>query len=327
MSAPFSNREQSLDLSIVIPCYNEEAGIPELLRRVAAAVAQAGIVSYEIVLIDDGSTDRTWPLIETATKNSPHVIGVALTKNHGHQLALSAGLATARGARVLVLDADLQDPPELLGPMMAVMDQGADVVYGQRLARKGETALKRLTAHWFYRVLDRVTDVQIPVDTGDFRLMSRRVVDILNTMPESQRFVRGLVSWIGLKQVPFPYQRDERFAGETKYPFRKMLQLAIDAITGFSTQPLRVASYFGVLFGLVGLLCLFYVLFSWLFAKSVRGWTSLITVVLLLGSAQLLVLGMIGEYLGRLYIESKRRPIYLIREVVRGAATEGKPIA
>ncbi len=305
-----------MDLSIVVPCYNEEESVGELLRRVRAVLATLPTLSCEIVLVDDGSQDRTWSLIEAATTSSSDVVGVALTRNHGHQLALTAGLAVTKGDRVLVLDADLQDPPELLAGMMAVMDRGADVVYGQRIARKGETVFKRLTSRWFYRLLNSLTDISIPLDAGDFRLMNRRVVDILNSMPESQRFVRGLVSWIGLNQVPLPYERDERFAGETKYPFKTMLRLAVDALTGFSIQPLRVASYFGLAFGLLGALCMLYVLFSWLYGNSIRGWTSLISIVLIIGSAQLIVLGTIGEYIGRLYIESKHRPLYLIRESV-----------
>jgi len=307
-----------MDVSIVVPCYNEEQSIGELLRRIYAVLASLPARSCEIVLIDDGSQDRTWSLIEAAAAMSDDVVGVALTRNHGHQLALSAGLAVAKGNRVLALDADLQDPPELLPGMMALMDRGADVVYGLRVARQGESAFKRLTSRWFYRILNQLTDVSIPIDAGDFRLMNRRVVDILNAMPESQRFVRGLVSWIGLKQVPFPYERDERFAGETKYPFTAMLRLAIDALTGFSIQPLRVASFFGLAFGMLGVVCMIYVLFSWLNGNSIRGWTSLISIVLIIGSAQLIVLGTIGEYVGRLYIESKRRPLYLIRDIVGG---------
>ena len=239
-----------MDVSIVVPCYNEEESVGELLRRIRAVVACLPTHSCEIVLVDDGSQDRTWSLIEAAAAMSGDVVGVALTRNHGHQLALSAGLAIAKGNRVLALDADLQDPPELLPRMMALMDRGADVVFGLRVARQGETTFKRLTSHWFYRVLNQLTDVSIPIDAGDFRLMNRRVVDILNEMPESQRFVRGLVSWIGLNQVPFPYERDVRFAGELKYPFTAMLRLAVDALTGFSIQPLRVASFFGLAFGL-----------------------------------------------------------------------------
>jgi glycosyltransferase involved in cell wall biosynthesis len=307
-----------MDVSIVVPCYNEEESVGELLRRIRAVLASLPTRSCEIVLIDDGSQDRTWSLIEAAAATSGDVVGVALTRNHGHQLALSAGLAVAKGNRVLALNADLQDPPELLPGMMALVDRGADVVYGLRIARQGETAFRRLTSRWFYRVLNRLTDVSIPMDVGDFRLMNRRVVDILNGMPESQRFVRGLVSWIGLNQVPFPYERDERFAGETKYPFTAMLRLAIDALTGFSIQPLRVASFFGPAFGLLGVVCMIYVLFSWLYGNSIRGWTSLISIVLIIGSAQLIVLGTIGEYVGRLYIESKRRPLYLIRDIVGG---------
>lgn len=305
-----------MKLSVVIPCYNEQDSLGELLRRVRGACVAAAVESYEIVLVNDGSRDATWSLIAREAQTSHDVVGVELARNHGHQLALTAGLTVARGERVFVLDADLQDPPELLGAMMAVMDEGADVVYGVRSERRGETAFKRLTAAAFYRTLNRLTDVDIPLDTGDFRLMSRRIVDTLNAMPESNRFIRGMVSWVGHRQVAFPYRRDDRFAGETKYPLSKMIKLAIDAITGFSTTPLRMASYFGLIFGTAGILCLVYVLGSWIWSSTIRGWTSLITIVLLLGSAQLIVLGFIGEYLGRLYIESKRRPNFLIQTVI-----------
>jgi len=306
-----------MDLSVVIPCYNEEASIPELLRRVRLACEAAPISSYEIVLIDDGSRDRTWQMIEQMAEDpTSHVVGVALSRNHGHQLALTAGLETARGENIFIIDADLQDPPELLTPMLAKLGEGADVVYGQRASRSGESLFKKLTAKIFYRVLDAMTDVSIPLDTGDFRLMRRSVLDVLNSMPESQRFIRGMVSWVGFNQVAFPYQRDERFAGETKYPLSKMMKLAFDAITSFSIKPLVIASYCGAVFGTIGLFTLLYVLVSWSSNHAVRGWTSVISVVLILGSIQLVFLGLIGEYLGRSYIESKRRPIFIIRRIV-----------
>lgn len=307
-------------LSVVIPCYNETGCLEELHKRVSeVARAQVG-ESYEIVLINDGSKDGTWSLIETLLARDPHMIGVNLARNYGHQLALSAGLELCRGARIFVLDADLQDPPEALTGMMALMDEGHDVVFGQRTARTGETLFKIATAKLFYRILDRMVDVKIPVDTGDFRLMSRRVVDVLLKMPERHRFIRGMVSWIGFSQAALPYQRDERFAGTTNYPFRKMLSLATDAVTSFSIVPLRLASHLGLAFALGGLLMLGFVISSYLSGGNVAGWTSLAALILILGSVQLLVLGIFGEYIGRMYMEGKQRPLYIIDQVSRAGA-------
>jgi dolichol-phosphate mannosyltransferase len=223
-----------------------------------------------------------------------------------------------RGQRVLIIDADLQDPPELLTGMMKLMDEGADVVYGQRRERRGESPFKKFSAVLFYRLLNRLVDIKIPVDTGDFRLMSRRTLDELNRMPERHRFIRGMVSWIGFRQVPLLYERQERFAGETKYPFRKMLRFAFDAISGFSIVPLRIATYLGFICAVLGLFFFAYTVYSYLSGIALQGWTTLMTVVLILGSGQLLVLGVLGEYLGRLYIESKSRPLFIIEEIVRG---------
>jgi len=309
-------------LSVVVPCYNEEESIGQLLSRLRAACQSSVGNSFEIVLVDDGSRDATWPAMLTASLQSSNIVAVKLSRNHGHQLALSAGLTIARGDRILIIDADLQDPPELLSAMLRLMDEGADVVYGQRTVRHGESAAKRATAALFYRLLNRLTDVRIPVDTGDFRLMSRRALDVLNAMPEQHRFIRGMVSWIGFRQVALPYERHERFAGETKYPFSRMLRLAIDAVTSFSTRPLRVASFFGFGFAFLGLAGLGYTLGSWFAGHVVTGWTSATSIILLMGSAQMFVLGIIGEYLGRLYMEAKRRPMFVIESVVRRAETE-----
>jgi dolichol-phosphate mannosyltransferase len=314
-------------LSIVIPCFNEEACIDELHARVAAvARAQTG-ADHEIVLVNDGSRDGTWARMQALVAADPHVVAVNLSRNHGHQLALTAGLDLCAGEHILILDADLQDPPELLPEMMAAMrDQDADVVYAVRRQRAGESIGKRLSASIFYRLLARLTDTDIPLDTGDFRLMSRRALDALQAMPEQARFIRGMVAWIGFRQVPFPYDRAERLAGETKYPLSKMLRLAFDAITGFSTAPLRFASHAGLALVGVSALILVYILYGWLTGRTVEGWTSLMLIVVILGAAQMFVLGMIGEYLGRLYIESKRRPVYLVAEVtgpVRGSPRLG----
>ncbi|WP_372915073.1 glycosyltransferase family 2 protein [Sandarakinorhabdus sp.] len=311
-------------LSVVIPCYNEEACLPELHRRVAAAAHGYFGDDHEILLINDGSRDRTWLIMQQLAATDPNLVCLNLARNHGHQLALTAGLDLCRGETILVIDADLQDPPELLPAMLETMErEQADVVYGLRTSRNGESLAKKLTAGLFYRILDRLTDINIPLDTGDFRLMSRRVLDVLMAMPEQARFVRGMVAWIGYRQVPFPYARAQRLAGVTNYPFIKMLSLAFDAITGFSTKPLRFASHAGL--WLVGLLVLvaIYILAQWLRGGTVEGWTSLSLLIIGIGAAQMLVLGVIGEYLGRVYVEAKRRPLYIVAEVVGS----GRPTA
>lgn len=304
-------------LSVVSPCYNEEGSLAELHRRLSAACRGEVGEDYEIVLVDDGSADRTRSIIADLCASDPHIVGVILSRNHGHQLALSAGLHVCRGQRILIIDADLQDPPELLGPMMKLMDEGADVVYGQRRVRRGEPPFKKLSAALFYRLLNSLVDIEIPFDAGDFRLMSRRTLDELNRMPEQHRFIRGMVSWIGFRQVPLRYERQQRFAGETKYPLRKMLRFAFDAISGFSIVPLRIATYLGFLCAILGLVFFAYTVYSYVTGIALQGWTTLMTVVLILGSGQLLVLGVIGEYLGRLFIQSKNRPLFVIEEVLR----------
>jgi polyisoprenyl-phosphate glycosyltransferase len=304
-------------LSIVIPCFNEQACLVELHRRVSAVAQAACGADHEIIFVNDGSRDMTWTLMQEICAKDLNALAVNLSRNHGHQLALTAGLDLAGGALILILDADLQDPPELLPDMMAAMrDQAADVVYAVRRKRAGESAVKRATASVFYRLLARLTDTDIPLDTGDFRLMSRRALDALQSMPEQARFIRGMVAWIGFKQVPLPYDRAPRLAGETKYPLSKMIALALDAITGFSTAPLRLASHAGLWLVALSVLILAYILFGWLRGDTVAGWTSLMLVVVMLGAAQMFVLGMIGEYLGRLYLEAKRRPTYIVADVI-----------
>lgn len=303
-------------LSVVVPCYNEEDGVLELHRRVSAVCHGCVGDAYELVLVNDGSSDATWKIMRQLSAVDKHVVAVNLSRNHGHQLALSAGLQMCRGERIFILDADLQDPPELLPKMMERMDDGCDVVFGQRLKREGETTFKKASAFAFYRLLNRMADIDIPQDTGDFRLMSRRALDVLNSMPEHHRFIRGMVSWIGMRQEALPYERAVRFAGESKYPLSKMIRFAIDAITGFSVRPLRMASYLGICFGIATLLLQAYVLVQYFLGKTVEGWTSLAVIILALGSVQLFVAGVMGEYLGRLYIESKGRPLFVIQEVV-----------
>ncbi len=303
-------------LSIVAPCHNESLGLLEFYRRATAAAAAAAHGDFEIVLVDDGSRDTTWDIIAELSLTDPHVVGVRLMRNYGHQCAVSAGLSICRGDRVLLIDSDLQDPPELIAEMMQAMDQGADVVYGQRIARDGETLFKRSSASLFYRLLSRMAATPIPHDTGDFRLMRRRIVDALTAMPERQRFIRGMVSWIGGRQVALPYHRQPRFAGTTHYQLGKMVGFALDAITSFSTVPLRMATYLGIASALVSFGLLLYSLAGWIMGQTIVGWTSVITAVALFGAVQLLMLGVLGEYLGRLFQEVKARPLFLIDRIV-----------
>ena len=303
-------------LSIVVPCFDEEACLPVLHDRLTKAAQSTVGDDYEIVLINDGSRDRTWAIMQEIAETDPRLVAINLSRNHGHQLALTAGLDLCRGDVILVIDADLQDPPELLPEMLDTMRrESADVVYGVRKSRAGETAFKRATAHSFYRMLSRATDVDIPVDTGDFRLISRRALEAFLAMPEQARFIRGMVAWIGFKQVPLPYHRDERFAGVTKYPLKKMVRFALDALTGFSSAPLKLASHAGLLLSLGSVVIVLYILAGWLSGRSVPGWTSLMLVVVVLGAIQMFVLALMGEYLGRLYNQAKNRPLYIVQEI------------
>jgi dolichol-phosphate mannosyltransferase len=312
-------------LSIVVPCFNEEGCLATLHQRLTGAARASFGKDYEILLVNDGSSDRTWPLMREIAETDPNVVAVNLSRNHGHQLALTAGLDICRGELILVIDADLQDPPELLDDMVATMrSEGADVVYGVRKSRKGETAFKRATAHGFYRLLARATDVDIPLDAGDFRLMSRRALDVLLAMPEQARFIRGMVAWIGFRQVPILYDRDERFAGETKYPLRKMLKFAFDALTGFSSAPLKLASHAGLALSVGSLLIVLYIVYAWLAGRSIQGWTSLMLVVVVLGAVQMFVLALMGEYIGRLYNEAKGRPLYIVQEIAGSGPRGGR---
>jgi glycosyltransferase involved in cell wall biosynthesis len=319
-TCPFGDRPA---LSIVAPCFNEADCLDDFVRRSTAAAVTAVGDNYEIVLVDDGSKDRTWDRMRFLATSDARVVAIRLSRNFGHQRALTAGLMHCRGARVLSIDADLQDPPELISEMMALMDAGADVVYGQRRMRLGETRIKSKSAAFFYRLLRQLVDIDIPLDTGDFRLMDRRVLEVLLTMPEEARFVRGLISWIGMRQVALVYDRDARYAGETAYSLGSMFHLGLDAITSFSVVPLRFASYCGVLTGVVSMLMLTYTIGSWLFGQTVTGWTSVASIVLVIGSVQLLVLGMMGEYLGRLFMQSKGRPLFVVERVV--GRPQGRP--
>jgi len=259
----------TLLLSVVVPAFNEQEVLHAACERLLAACQPYFAHGVEIIVVDDGSRDATWPIVLELAKRVPQIVGVRLSRNFGHQLALTAGLEVCRGERILMIDADLQDPPELLPEMMALIDQGADVVYGRRVKRQGETAFKRYSASLFYRILNRLTDVDIPQEVGDFRLVTRQVLNALRALPEQHRFVRGMVAWLGFKQMPLRYVRQERFAGTTKYPLRKMLKLAVDAITGFSVVPLRASLWLAGLGLLTALAVTAYALISWLFFGAV----------------------------------------------------------
>ncbi|MBF1999662.1 MAG: glycosyltransferase family 2 protein [Synechococcales cyanobacterium M58_A2018_015] len=307
------------DLSVVVPCFNEQDVLESLYQRLTQVCQDCVGDRYEILLIDDGSSDLTWPLIKRLTQRDAHIIGVNLSRNHGHQLALTAGLFLCRGQRVFIIDADLQDPPELLTAMMEQMDNGADVVYGKRIRREGETWFKKTTASLFYRLLNWMTDVEIPVDTGDFRLMDRNVVEVLRAMPEQYRFIRGMVAWAGFNQVEIPYERAARQAGMTKYPLKKMINFALDAITGFSIFPLRISTYLAIISLMLSIGLVLYVLYSWIFLDAAKGWTSLMAIILVFNSMQMWLLGIIGEYLGRTYLQTKNRPLFIVREIASSA--------
>ncbi|BCW93405.1 MAG: glycosyl transferase [Thermoanaerobaculum sp.] len=303
----------SVELSVVVPVFNEEENLPELYRRLTAVLGTAAS-SWEILFVDDGSRDRSWEIIRGLAENDPHVRGLRFSRNFGHQMAFAAGLDHARGQAVVIMDADLQDPPELIPQLLAKHREGYEVVYAVRTARHGETFFKRLTAKLFYRLLARITSVHIPLDTGDFRLMGRRAVEAFRRLPERHRFTRGLVAWLGFPQTGVPYERAPRHAGTTKYPLRKMLRLALDAITSFSHVPLQLATWLGFI---VSGFAFFYILvvIALKFAGiSWPGYTSIMAAILFLGGVQLVMVGLLGEYVGRIYDEVKHRPLYLVAE-------------
>ena len=307
-------------VSVVVPCYNEEEVLRELHRRVTRVLRKvAG--DWELILVNDGSADRTLELIREIASEDPHVRGVDLSRNFGHQLALTAGLDQARGQAIIMIDADLQDPPELFGRMIEKWHQGADVVYAVRKKRRGESWFKLATASLFYRLLRLSTQIAIPLDTGDFRLIDRRALAAVLSIRESNRFLRGLFGWVGFRQEPVYYVRRERFAGETKYPFGKMLRFAIDGLTSFSTAPLRLAVWLGLASAGLAFVYGLKVLYEGLTGGTVPGWASTTLSVLFIGGIQLFTIGVLGEYIGRIYDEVKRRPLYLVREVFGAKAT------
>jgi glycosyltransferase involved in cell wall biosynthesis len=300
--------------SIVAPIYNEKDNLPELHRRITEVMESTG-EPWELILVDDGSTDGSTEIIRDMAKEDKHIRPVIFARNFGHQIAITAGWDYARGAAIVIIDADLQDPPELILEMAKKWKQGNEVVYAVRAEREGESLFKLWTASLFYRIIYRITDVKIPLDTGDFRLMDRKVVDVLKQMPERHRFPRGMSAWVGFKQVGVQYKRAARHAGETKYPFRKMFRLALNAITSFSYFPLQVATFFGFLSAGVAIIAIPVVAALRLAGSHFfQGQTTTLISVLFLGGVQLISLGILGEYVGRLYDEAKGRPLYIVRE-------------
>ena len=302
-------------LSVVVPCYNEETTVSEAHRSLTAVLDKAPATDFEILYVDDGSRDATLERLRGFQSADPRVRIISLSRNFGQPMATTAGLAEAAGDAVAVMDADLQDPPEVILDMLELWRRGIDVAYGVRSSRKGDTAFKRWTSMVFYRLMTLVSDVPIPPDTGDFRLMDRKVVNAFLAMPERDRFVRGMVAWAGFRQEPVHYHRRARTAGETKWPFTEMLHLAVDGIVSFSFIPLRLATWAGFLAAGLAMLGIVYAVFIRIFTDTwVTGWATLFIVILFLGGVQLMLVGVLGEYLGRIYGEVKRRPLYLVKE-------------
>ncbi|MDD7427364.1 MAG: glycosyltransferase family 2 protein [Sutterella sp.] len=328
-------------LSIVIPCYNEEQVLPESIKRIEHVVSllqnvaktateskegkpcyerlarlnfQGGeAVETELVFVNDGSSDKTLEILLQHQAHNPNIRVVNFARNFGHQIAVTAGMDAANGDAVVLMDCDLQDPPEVVLKMFTLWLEGYDVVYATRTKRPGETRFKKATATLFYRVLNLLSDTKIPLDTGDFRLMDRKVVDALDAMPERDRFIRGMVSWVGFKQISLPYERAERFAGTSKYPLTKMLSFALTGILSFSTKPLKLASLLGIFSSFIAVLGLVYALYAKFFTReAISGWTSLILSVLFIGGVQLFCTGILGEYIGRIYNHVKERPLYIV---------------
>jgi glycosyltransferase involved in cell wall biosynthesis len=304
------------EVSLVIPIYNEEEVLPQLDERLLQMLDTLGVDS-EVVFVDDGSKDRSLELLRAMVAREPRYRAISFSRNFGHQRAITSGMDASRGRAIVVMDADLQDPPEVIVEMLAKWRAGYDVVYGRRRSRTGESWFKLVTAKIFYRLFAAMIPIEVPLDTGDFRLMSRRVVVALRELRETHRFVRGLVAWIGFKQTAVEYDRAARFAGETKYPLRKMLAFAFDGIMSFSILPLRLATYLGVLVGAASLYAMSAIFAHSFLNATVPGWTTTVVLVSFLFSVQLLVTGVLGEYVGRIYEEVKSRPLYVVGERIR----------
>ncbi|MBN2847046.1 MAG: glycosyltransferase family 2 protein [Coriobacteriia bacterium] len=301
--------------SVVVPVYNEEEGIRAFHERCSAAMAAIGD-EYEIVYVDDGSRDASWAILAEFAEANPHVRLLRFSRNFGHQVAITAGIDHASGDTVTVIDSDLQDPPEVIAEFVERWRAGADIVYGVRTVRQGETAFKRASASIFYRLLGVLSDVEIPVDAGDFRLLSREAADALRSMPEHHRYVRGLVAWLGFVAEGVPYVREPRVAGETKYPLGKMVRFALDGIMAFSMRPLRLAMWFGMFISVAAFVTgIGVIIYRLAGGEVVQGWASATVLMLFLAGVQLMTIGVLGEYVGRVYSEVRARPLYLLRDM------------
>lgn len=301
-------------ISIIVPMYYEEEVVNECYTRLKKVLKELENYDYEFIFVNDGSKDKTYELLEVIANMDSRVKVISFSRNFGHQASVTAGLKHATGDAVVIIDADLQDPPEAIGEMIELWEQGNDVIYAKRKTRKGESKFKLLTAKMFYKILNSLSDVEIPKDTGDFRLVDKKVVDTINQMPEHNKFLRGLFSWIGYKQVPYEYERQERFAGKTKYPFKKMLKLATDGIISFSTKPLKILGVIGIISIFISLCILIYSIISYVFSLNdlTPGWTSIMVTITLFSGIQLLSTYIMSEYIARIYDESKNRPQYIV---------------
>jgi dolichol-phosphate mannosyltransferase len=304
--------------SVIVPVYNEEETIELFYDRITPVLRSISD-QYEIIFVNDGSTDDSLSLLRGIVAKDPKVVAVSFSRNFGHQIAVSAGIDHARGHAVIVIDGDLQDPPELIPEMLAKWKEGYQVVYAQRKRRKGESLFKKITAFAFYRTLRAMTSTDIPLDTGDFRLMDRSVVEVLKNMRERSRFIRGMVAWVGFRQIGVEFERDERFSGKTKYHLSKMIRFALNGIFSFSDKPLKIASYIGLFTSFIGMLMIIWGLYSKIFRPetTIAGWASVFVAVLFFGGIQLFTIGIIGEYISRIYDESKARPLYVVGEYIR----------
>ena len=301
-------------ISVIVPMYYEEKVAEECYNRLTNVLKNIKDYEYEIIVINDGSKDKTLEILEKLAQNDENLKVISFTRNFGHQAAVTAGLKYVTGDAIVIIDADMQDPPELIPEMLKLWEDGNEIIYGKRKTREGETAFKLLTAKMFYNTLNALSDVEIPKDTGDFRLVDRKVVDTINLLPEHNKFLRGLFSWVGYKQTPFEYERKERFAGKTKYPLKKMLKLASDGIISFSNKPLKIVGGLGIISIIISICILIYALLSYIFKLNnlSSGWTSLMVAITFFAGVQLLSMWIMSEYIGRIYDETKQRPQYIV---------------
>ena len=314
-------------LSFIIPCYNEEKVINHLYERLLNITEKIPNYNCEFIFINDGSNDRTVDIIKSLALNNENIIFYSFSRNFGHQAAVSCGIEHCDSDLAVIIDADLQDPPEIIPNMVELYEKTkAPVIYGKRTARKGENLFKKITAYFFYRIINLLSDVKFPVDTGDFRLIDKKVITAYKNFNERPKYIRGLISWMGFEQIPYEYERDARFAGETKYTFKKMLKLALTGILSFSTKPLRISLYFGITALLIAVIYSLYIIIRYLLGDEslATGWSSIIIVSLFIGGVQLISLFAISQYLGNLFIETKKRPEYIISEVIKNSHNVNK---